>query len=82
MKSAVSLCLFIIGFHALANDDQVETETRHWEHGISLFGEFKYPPGFEHFEYVNIDLTLIHQYQEYDFFDQILILFFPQKTGS
>lgn len=55
MKSAVSLCLFIIGFHALATDDQVETETRHWEHGISLFGEFKYPPGFEHFEYVNPD---------------------------
>ena len=55
MKSAVSLCLFIIGFPALATDDQVETETRHWEHGISRFGEFKYPPGFEHFEYVNPD---------------------------
>ena len=51
----MSLCLFIIGFPALATDDQVETETRHWQHGISLFGEFKYPPDFEHFEYVNPD---------------------------
>ncbi len=24
-------------------------------HGLSIFGELKYPPGFEHFEYVNPD---------------------------
>ena len=24
-----------------------------WEHGLSLFGEVKYPPGFPHFDYVN-----------------------------
>ena len=24
-----------------------------WRHGLSLFGELKYPPGFAHFEYVN-----------------------------
>ena len=24
-----------------------------WEHGLSLFGEVKYPPGFAHFDYVN-----------------------------
>jgi microcin C transport system substrate-binding protein len=25
----------------------------HWRHGLSLFGELKYPPGFRHFDYVN-----------------------------
>src|ERR1051326_7493418 len=24
-----------------------------WKHGLSLFGEIKYPPNFPHFEYVN-----------------------------
>jgi microcin C transport system substrate-binding protein len=24
-----------------------------WKHGLSLFGEPKYPPGFKHFDYVN-----------------------------
>ena len=24
-----------------------------YKHGVSFFGEFKYPPGFEHFDYVN-----------------------------
>jgi microcin C transport system substrate-binding protein len=26
---------------------------REWRHGLSLFGELKYPPGFKHFDYVN-----------------------------
>src|SRR6266581_1750333 len=26
---------------------------RKWRHGLSLFGELKYPPGFKHFDYVN-----------------------------
>ena len=26
-----------------------------FEHGVSYFGEFKYPPDFEHFDYVNPD---------------------------
>ena len=26
-----------------------------WEHGISFFGSFKYPPDFTHFDYVNPD---------------------------
>ena len=56
MKHTVSLCLLVsISFHTLATDDQGETEDLHWQHGLSLFGEFKYPPGFEHFEYVNPD---------------------------
>jgi microcin C transport system substrate-binding protein len=28
-------------------------EERTWRHGLSLFGELKYPPGFKHFDYVN-----------------------------
>jgi microcin C transport system substrate-binding protein len=24
-----------------------------WRHGLSLFGQLKYPPGFKHFDYVN-----------------------------
>ncbi|MGE0752560.1 MAG: extracellular solute-binding protein [Variibacter sp.] len=24
-----------------------------WRHGVSLFGDLKYPPGFKHFDYVN-----------------------------
>jgi microcin C transport system substrate-binding protein len=27
--------------------------TEAWRHGLSLFGELKYPPGFKHFAYVN-----------------------------
>jgi microcin C transport system substrate-binding protein len=28
-------------------------QERNWRHGLSLFGELKYPPGFKHFRYVN-----------------------------
>jgi microcin C transport system substrate-binding protein len=31
---------------------QAQTE-RAWRHGLSLFGELKYPEGFKHFDYVN-----------------------------
>ncbi|MCZ6656588.1 MAG: extracellular solute-binding protein [Gammaproteobacteria bacterium] len=30
-------------------------EQHHWQHGLSYFGEFKYPEGFAHFDYVNPD---------------------------
>lgn len=33
---------------AVAQDDD-------WKHGLSLFGEVKYPPDFTHFDYVNPD---------------------------
>ncbi len=29
-------------------------EERAWKHGLSLFGELKYPAGFKHFDYVNV----------------------------
>jgi microcin C transport system substrate-binding protein len=28
-------------------------QEREWRHGVSLFGDLKYPPGFKHFDYVN-----------------------------
>jgi microcin C transport system substrate-binding protein len=30
-------------------------QERVWRHGLSLFGELKYPPGFKHFDYVNVN---------------------------
>src|SRR3974377_469385 len=30
-------------------------DDRNWRHGVSLFGDLKYPAGFGHFEYVNPD---------------------------
>jgi microcin C transport system substrate-binding protein len=29
------------------------TDERTWRHGLSLFGDLKYPPGFKQFDYVN-----------------------------
>ena len=30
-----------------------EMQDKNWRHGLSLYGDLKYPPGFKHFEYVN-----------------------------
>jgi microcin C transport system substrate-binding protein len=35
-----------------ASAQEVNAE-RDWRHGLSLFGELKYPAGFKHFDYVN-----------------------------
>ena len=32
---------------------QANPDTRVWQHGLSLFGQPKYPAGFKHFDYVN-----------------------------
>src|SRR5579871_1568553 len=32
---------------------QEESPQRNWRHGMSLFGDLKYPPGFRYFDYVN-----------------------------
>jgi microcin C transport system substrate-binding protein len=45
IAAAVAWVLFAAGA-ALASDGQPR-------HGISVFGELKYPPGFKHFDYVN-----------------------------
>jgi microcin C transport system substrate-binding protein len=36
-----------------AQSSQEPNPERNWRHGLSLFGELKYPPGFKHFDYVN-----------------------------
>ena len=30
-----------------------DAQRRNWKHGLSLFGDLKYPAGFKHFDYVN-----------------------------
>jgi len=30
-----------------------QADDKNWRHGVSFFGELKYPPGFEHFDYVD-----------------------------
>jgi microcin C transport system substrate-binding protein len=32
-----------------------QAEPRAWKHGLSLFGDLKYPDGFKHFDYVNVN---------------------------
>src|SRR6478752_10025472 len=32
---------------------QASAQARVWKHGLSLFGELKYPEGFKNFDYVN-----------------------------
>ena len=32
---------------------QAQAADKKWLHGLSLFGDLKYPAGFKHFEYVN-----------------------------
>jgi microcin C transport system substrate-binding protein len=37
----------------LALDSFAHANEGEWRHGLSLFGDLKYPPGFKHFDYVN-----------------------------
>jgi microcin C transport system substrate-binding protein len=32
---------------------RAQNSEQQWRHGLSLFGDLKYPPGFRHFDYVN-----------------------------
>src|SRR5512139_2436857 len=43
--------LSAIGVSSLAVKAGAQTKT--WRHGLSLFGDIKYPEGFKHFDYVN-----------------------------
>jgi microcin C transport system substrate-binding protein len=48
--SALALPLTIVASRRFAWS---QAEAPSWRHGLSLFGELKYPPGFGHFDYVN-----------------------------
>jgi microcin C transport system substrate-binding protein len=37
----------------LFGTDSAQAEEKVWRHGLSLFGNLKYPPGFKQFDYVN-----------------------------
>lgn len=39
--------------HRVATTALAQGAERQWRHGLSLFGDLKYPQGFPHFEYVN-----------------------------
>jgi microcin C transport system substrate-binding protein len=50
--ASLTFCALAVGPALAAEDDQPIVS-----HGISTFGELKYPDGFEHFDYVNPDAT-------------------------
>jgi microcin C transport system substrate-binding protein len=43
----------VLATPAGAQGSQEANAERDWRHGLSLFGELKYPPGFKHYDYVN-----------------------------
>jgi microcin C transport system substrate-binding protein len=45
--------LMPLSFGSAARAQETGSE-RNWRHGLSLFGELKYQPGFKHFDYVNV----------------------------
>ncbi len=51
--AATSLATPALGAFGAVSFAQTSPETRAWKHGLSLFGEPKYPAGFKNFEYVN-----------------------------
>jgi microcin C transport system substrate-binding protein len=50
---AAAAAILVLPLNAASAQD--ESPQRIWRHGISLFGDLKYPPGFKHFDYVNPD---------------------------
>lgn len=48
-----SLSGFAVPTPASAQPVPAPDEKRAWRHGLSLFGDLKYPAGFNHFDYVN-----------------------------
>lgn len=53
-SAAVALTPFVTGRNAVTLAIAQGADPQ-WRHGLSLFGELKYPPGFKRFEYVNPD---------------------------
>ena len=58
-RSLLKSALFVFGARQLtlsaeaSNDIQTQTKGLVWRHGVSHFGELKYPPGFKQFDYTN-----------------------------
>jgi microcin C transport system substrate-binding protein len=55
-RSALALAapaLAKLGLGSLVRPASAQTPAPNWRHGLSLFGDLKYPAGFEQFDYVN-----------------------------
>jgi microcin C transport system substrate-binding protein len=50
---AVPAATFIDPLNGLAGTRPAHANDKVWRHGLSLFGDLKYPAGFKHFDYVN-----------------------------
>jgi len=54
LKSALlAIAAWRLPLPAWIGSAHAETQEKTWRHGLSLYGELKYPPNFKHFEYVN-----------------------------
>ena len=58
-RSVLKSTLFALAAKRVAFADwigaaQAQQQEKNWRHGLSLFGDLKYPLGFKHFEYVNV----------------------------
>ena len=54
--TAASICRARVGRAWRADrlsESKLQRQARVWKHGLSLFGDLKYPEGFKHFDYVN-----------------------------
>ena len=51
--AALSPILDRFGAPFLGAPARAQEQVLEWKHGLSLFGELKYPAGFRHFDYVN-----------------------------
>jgi microcin C transport system substrate-binding protein len=55
-RTLLTSALFTLGAARLSLPAWIasaQAQDKVWRHGVSLFGELKYPPGFAHFDYVN-----------------------------
>lgn len=53
MAAVLTATPVVFAAHALGQERTQEPPEKTWRHGLSLFGDLKYPPGFKHFDYVN-----------------------------
>ncbi len=51
--SAAGFAMPALSAIGLGSLSRAEAQAKTWHHGLSLFGDIKYPEGFKHFDYVN-----------------------------
>src|SRR5690242_6238354 len=51
--AGLAMPILSVGTDTFLSD--AHAQTKNWKHGLSLFGDVKYPDGFPHFDYVNPD---------------------------